>query len=741
MNTNNETLRRLKFIKVANLAANAMVYHPHGDTANKEIIDKEGQYWNNNVMSIIPQGSFGSIRGDRAASGRYTMAKMSPYMIDCFFSDFDRYCVPMKPSYDGERLEPEFLPAKYPHVLFNPQMSGIGYALASNIPSFNVTEVLKATIKLIKDKKSKILLIPDSPTGADIIDDGEFDSINKTGIGKLTMRASYEIDYNKNIIKFTSLPLQTNTKTVIQKIIELKKKKDFDDIVDILDYTKNGEVDLRIMLKNDANADKMVNKLFKKGTQLKMTYPVGIRVIDDFKDYAYGVKDLLLEWIEFRRDIVRSMFNYTWQKLESKKHMNEVLLMVFNSTNAEDTLNICKSATSRADTINKLMKKYNITSLQAGTIADMRLYNFNRDSYQRFKDERIKIKEEIEHVTSALNDSNVMDDFIISQLEDGIKKYGRPRKSKVIKENDDDDKTCIPDTEHIIGISKSGYIKKISSSNVSIGPVGKINENLTVMQANNRDDILVIDSQGYITKVALSEIPDMEYDDIGVDICRYFKTYGNIVSVLKSPELSKITDDYCMVFVTKFGLAKKVKLSDFKKLSTTMSAITLNTNDEIVSVLFAKSDDNEDIVIYTNKGNGIRLPLEDVKVSGKAAKGMRQITLQEDEYVVDSSKIYSNKKYLFYITSSGRVKITEMKYFPVMNRKDESMNLISLEGNETLVGLSTVNKNNVVIAYRKNSEPVYIELMDMPVSSRVSKGQKIVKTPKGDSVVGFKIFS
>ena len=130
-----------------------MSFHPHGSSANMDLIVREGQYWNNNVMAIVPQGSYGNIRGDQPAAGRYSEAKMGEYMIDCFFDDFDKYCVPMKKAYDGVSDEPEYLPAKYPHVLFNPQFSGIGFAMASNIPSFNVSEVLKATISLNKNRQ------------------------------------------------------------------------------------------------------------------------------------------------------------------------------------------------------------------------------------------------------------------------------------------------------------------------------------------------------------------------------------------------------------------------------------------------------------------------------------------------------------------------------------------------------------------------------------------------------------
>lgn len=738
-NTKPETLKRLRSYKTDTISSNAMSFHPHGSSANMDLIVREGQYWNNNVMAIVPQGSYGNIRGDQPAAGRYSEAKIGEYMIDCFFDDFDKYCVPMKKAYDGITDEPEYLPAKYPHVLFNPQFSGIGFAMASNIPPFNVTEVLKATISLIKDPKTKIMLIPDIPTGADVIDEGNFKEINKTGKSKITMRATSQIDYQNNIITFTSLPLQETTKNVITRIIGLK----IEDITEIKDYTKEGEVNLQIYLRPTANPDDILDTLYKKKIGLKSTLPVGITVIDDYVAYEYGVKELLLEWIEYRRDIVRSMFLNNLQITMEKAHMNKVYMMVFNKDNLETTINIAKTSSNRKEMADRLMKKYKITSLQAATLSEMRVYNFNKESYERYKEEKKKLDEELKDIKDTLKHSEKIDNFIINQLEEGIKKWGRPRKSRVVKE-DDDSKDNIPDTEHLIGISESGYIKKLKlKKNTVIGHVGKENGALTVMQINNRDDILVIDSSGRVSKISVSAIPNMDFEDIGVEIGRYFSSDGKIIAVMRLPSMDILDvkdDNVSIIFVTKYGLAKRVPMSEFKKISNYKTGITLNPGDEVAAALFSFNTTVKDIIIYTNIGNGIRLPIDSIKIAGKAAKGVNQITLRDDEYVVNASNINPNKKLLFYITSAGRVKLTDIKYFPVMQRKDDTLSLISLDSNETLVGVSSVSKNDVVMVYRKNSDPVELELKDLKTTTRIAKGEKMIKTPKGDKVIAYKIF-
>jgi DNA gyrase subunit A len=426
-----------------------------------------------------------------------------------------------------------------------------------------------------------------------------------------------------------------------------------------------------------------------------------------------------------------------------KLHMNKVLLMVFNKDNIETTIKIAKNSSSRQDTIDKLMKRYKITSLQASTIADMRVYNFNADSYNRYKEDKKKLDEELKYIQTTLKHSNKIDEFIISQLEEGIKKWGHSRKSKIVKEKDDAKKD-IPNTGHIIGISESGYIKKLSLKEYnSIGLVGKENGNLTVMQINNKEDIIVIDSSGRVSRISVSAIPDMKFEDIGVEINRYFTSQGRIVSLMKLPSvdiLKSKDEELCIIFVTKDGYAKKVPISEFKKISDFKIGITLNPGDEVASALFSFDKSSKDCIICTNLGDGIRISINDIKTLGKNAKGVRQITLKEDEYVVNACKINPTKKLLFYVTSSGKVKLTETKYFPTMQRKDEPLSLIGLDKNESLVGISSVSKNDVVMIYRKNSEPVEISLKDVKISTRIAKGEKIIKTPKGDKVIAYKVF-
>ena len=206
-------------------------------------------------------------------------------------------------------------------------------------------------------------------------------------------------------------------------------------------------------------------------------------------------------------------------------------------------------------------------------------------------------------------------------------------------------------------------------------------------------------------------------------------------------EILKVKDDSLgIIFITKKGLAKRVPLSEFKKITDYKSGILLNKGDEVAAAMFSVDNSLKDLIISTNMGKGIRVPITEIRTSGAQAKGVSMVTLKDGEEVVNASLVNPKKKLLLYITSSGRVKITDMKFFPNMERKGETMNLISLQGDEILLGVSAVDKNDKVMVYRKKKDPEIIEIKSLEVGTRASKGEKIIKTGRGDSVVAYKVF-
>lgn len=724
-----------KLRKMVILAANAVAFHPHGDKSIADVAGSMAQPWNNNACYIFGGGNFGSIRGDAVGAVRYIEGKLSKFTHKCFFEDFKYANVDMKMTYQGDAMEPEFLPAKYPVILFNPHISSIGYAFSSNIPPFNIEEVLKATIKLIKEPNSKVFLVPDSPTGCNVVDIGTFKDINETGTGKFMLEATYEIDHNNNDITITSLPLQVSSSMVIERVLKLMTEHKIEGIRDIFDNTYKDVVSLTIDLKSDVDPEKFIKKLFKKNVGLRMTYPVVIKVIEDYVDYDYGVRDLLIAWIEQRREIIRSMYNTELVKLSEDNHMNDIMIFVTNTSNASRTVEIVTKSDTIKDASKKLMSEYNITSLQASTIANMRVSQLTRSMHESYVALKDKYMKRISELEIFLDSDDKVDENMIKEQEEGIKLFGGPRKSKIIKI---DNETNVPDTMHIIGISKDGFVKKLNCDDfVSLGSVGKIpKQPIIVLKISNRSSILLFDSDGKVTRISVSTIPDCDVNDNGISLIKYFKTTGDVIGVIEDKTLPLDTD---FITITKKGYGKKTVWEEFEKIRDVKAAITLDKEDKLVAILPASTTTVKDIIIYTNQGNGVRLNIKTMKTFKRAAKGSRQLTLRDDEEVVGLDKIEPMNKYLVYITSMGKMKLTETKNLPEMNRNEDTVSLINLDNNETLVGIKSVSLKDTIIVYRKNGDPVEVLVSSLNVTTRMAKADKVVKTPKGDTVISFSI--
>ena len=723
-----------KFKKVSATAGDTVNYHPHGEQSIYDVIYKFGQPWRNNINYIDPQGNYGNVRGDEPAAPRYTECKLSKAANFIFFNDFKQSNMPMRLSYTGESMEPDYLPARIPVVLCNPSFSGIGIGVATNIPSFNVSEVIAATIKLMKNPDANILLIPDSPTGCNIEDDGQFKKINEIGDDcTITMSATYDIDYQNNIITITSLPLRESSGAIVSTLVKMKKASKLDGLVDVQDFTAEDNVHLEIFLKSDENPDKFIEKLMAKRIGLRVTFPVEIRVIDDFKARVWGTKKLLLKWISYRRDCVRAIYNQKLTDTTNGHHMNEVYLMVFNKDNINKTAEIARTSTNKEEMQKRFIKEYGITTVQAATLSGMRYHQFTKDAYEGFKEVKKQTEDDMKEYEAILQDDDAVDEIIISQLKEADKLFGGPRKSAIIKAGKMEVK--VPNTLHLIGVSRDGYVKKVNleKGRIPIGTVGKCGQVL-VCVINNRDNLMVFDSKGNISRVSVSALPDMEAEDIGVELNRYFTTDGDIVSIMSESDIKNSTGD--IVVVTAKGIGKKIKLEEFYTIKDKKVAISLSEDDKLVAAIPAHE---EDFIIYTNFGDGIRLNTKDIKRQKRTARGLSLITLKIGEVVEGINFIEEGCDKLLYVTSMGRLKLTEAKMMPTMNRKDTPISLIGLNANEKLVGVGFVNKKDKVTVYLKKNPPVTLKLTDIPVTTRIAKAEKLVKTSRGDVVTGFSV--
>jgi len=720
----------------------AIQYHPHGDSPIYDTIVRLAQPWNNNQVLIDGQGNFGTPMGDSAAASRYTEVRMSQYAYKCFFEEFDLRYSDTKLNYLGDEEEPEFLHSRYPNVLIN-NTFGIGYGVATGLPTYNTKEVLELTIKLLEDPNyENVTLIPDSPTYAHIVDEGQFKELSETGVGQFKMRGEIEVDEENNIIIIKSVPLQVSPNKVKEAIITLQEEGKISGILDFKESsaketTNPSGFEMRIVLKKEVDPYTIVDTLYTNNrVRMQITIPVNFRLIDDYQDKKFNVRSVILTWLDYRRDFKRRVFNHMYIKAKERQHILDTLLMIFTGKNAEKALSVIKSAESKAEIREYLMDEFKISSLQAEQIAEMKLSAFTKDSIKRYMAEKEDIDRKVEEYRKIIKSNKMIDKIIKAELEEGIRLFGNERKSKIITI---DGTRKIRDTRHIVVVTKDNMIKKLPHDVTTIGHINQGDYPTEILtDVSNLTDILFFDSRGMISKLSLHAIPNTELSSGGESISKYCNLTGRITSIIRKPTMESIDAFKAPIYllmVTKNGIIKKTLLKSYMNIKNDLMAMIVKEGDELQSVKMLIG--TKDILVYTNKGFGIRFSSDAVKETNRMSIGVKAIDLTEDEFVIGMDIVNEKDTSIFVLTNKGTGKRSTLETFPTMERAGKSLRIISLEDGEEAIIMRTVKGKEKFKVFLKNSiEEIDVE--KVPELPRLSKGRKLVPVAKGNVIIDIK---
>jgi DNA gyrase/topoisomerase IV subunit A len=709
------------FRKLASISGDTFgKIHPHAPTSIDDAVVNMEQEWKNSIPLIDGEGNFGDISGSVAGASRYIKARLSDYCRECFFSDWDNAAVDMKLGADEETMEPLYLPAKYPNILVNGCL-GIGYGMAANFPCFNFKEVIDACILLLINPKANVVLIPDSPTGCDIIETN-FASICERGNGSYTMRCTYEINDKNNMIKITSLPYMVFSNDIRRKIAEVKEKGGLQELIK-MDDLSGKKTEINLYLKNDVNPYKFIKKLIKNVSGFENGYPVNITVVNNLRNYDYSIKDVLLQWIEWRREQKRIIFIHKKSSLIAEQRANDVKLFIMNKKNLQTTIEIFRSSRNRAEIESRLIAKYkdseiHMDSLQARALSNMRMIELSIESYEACVKRRDEIIEELDKLEKILATPNGIDKEIIAELRDGAKRFGVPRRSNVIpyeiNTSNEISQTCI------LQLSSEGNIFRRVATNVDEEPI-PTDSNGFAAKVEDDSSFVLIDENGYHAFIKVKDIPL----DSEVPVNRYAKhnTTGNIVALLPI----NYDADICCVLISKKGQIKKLRVSD---LTTTKKPyMALDEDDKIVRGIIVGTKSYNDILVYTKNGQGQRLDPNGLRITSPLAKGGNGFKLNADDEIIGCYKINPKENaYLCYVTMKGKFRLNAIQYLPVRDSKHDSMvKLISLNDRDKLISIIGCNKLDKVQVYYDDMSSEIIELDKLEESTMGSEPKKVTK--------------
>ncbi len=725
-------------------------YHPHGDAAIYDAMVRLAQDFNQRYMMVDGHGNFGNIEGDGAAASRYTEARLSKISLE-LLRDINKDTVDMDDNFDVTRKEPRVLPSRFPNILVNGSM-GIAVGMATNIPPHNLSEVIDGCIAYIDNPDISTLELmeyikgPDFPTGGIILGNSGIKKAYETGRGSITIRSKAEIEEHNghNSIIITEVPYGVNTQELKDKVAELVHNKIIDGITDYHTDLKNG-VKITITLKKDANAQVVLNNLFKH-TAFQVNYGIIFLMLDGLTPRTLGLKDIISKYIDHQKEVIIRRTKFDLAKDEKRVHILEGYRIALN--NIDEVVKIIRNADDDADAKEKLMDRFGLDEVQSDAILELRLRRLTGLEREKIEDELNNLLAEIEELKSILASNQKVLDIIKKEMLDIKDRYGDERRTKIDMTAIDyiEDEELIPQEEVIVTITNKNYIKRITKDTyksqnrggVGIKGMTTTDEDFVeqLLPMNTHDYILFFSNKGKVYRLKGYKIPEYSRTGKGLPLI-------NLLNIEKDEKINtilKVNDsdtNKCLLFATKNGLIKRTKLSDFDNIRQTGKiAITLKEEDELIAVKVT-SDDSQ-ILMCSSKGRMVRFAANEVRIMGRTASGVRGINLSNDICV--GAEISEPGKLLLVVTENGYGKKTAIEEYRETKRGSKGVKTLNIsDKNGKIISFKSTNNDQDLMIITTFGIIIRLDVNSISQMGRVTKGVKLINLKDNNKVASISL--
>lgn len=727
-------------------------YHPHGDSSVYDAIVRMAQDFSMRYMLADGHGNFGSVDGDPAAAMRYTEVRMSK-IAELMLQDIDKETVDFAPNYDESLKEPTVLPAKFPQLLVN-GTSGIAVGMATNIPPHNMCEVIDGTLMLIDhpdatiDDLMKVIKGPDFPTAGLILGQDGIRQAYTTGRGVIKMRANARIETLSNgkpRIIVTELPYQVNKARLVEKIAQLVRDKQIEGITALNDESDRGGMRIVIDLRRDANANVILNQLYKH-TQLQDSFGVIMLALVDGKPKILNLKEVLHYYIAHQEDVITRRTRYDLKKAEARAHILEGLTIALDHLDAVITT-IRESRT--ADIARAaLIAGFKLSEKQAQAILDLRLQRLTGLEREKIEEEYQEVLKAIEDYKAILADESRILGIIKDELKAVKAKFGDARRTRLTVDTSEIDvEDLIAEEDVVITLTHNNYIKRMAldtyrrqnrgGKGVKGMPTKEKDfvENLLITTTHHT--ILFFTNRGRVYHLKAYEIAEASRTAKGTAII-------NLLQLEKDEKITAVIQvkgfnpDAYLFMATKKGIVKKTSLVEFKNLHKGgLNAINLDADDELIGVKF--TDGERDMILGTKWGMAIVFGEDDVRSMGRAARGVKGISLNDGDEVIGMDTLSPNAEVLT-VTAEGYGKRTETSEYRAQNRGGKGLiNLKVTEKTGDVIGLRVVHPDQELMLITTEGIVIRTNISDISVISRNTQGVKLMSTSENDIVASMAV--
>ncbi|MDQ5844959.1 MAG: DNA gyrase subunit A [Acidobacteriota bacterium] len=759
-------------------------YHPHGDTAVYDTIVRLAQDFSMRYPLVDGQGNFGSVDGDAAAAMRYTEIRMAR-VTNVVLADLEKETVDFQPNYDESLSEPKVLPTRIPNLLINGS-DGIAVGMATKIPPHNLTEVVDATLALLRNPDvdvedlMKIVTGPDFPTGGFIYGGDELKRSYLTGRGIIQMRARAGIDrigrgaQERDAVVITEIPFQVNKARLIERIAELINEKKLDGVSDLRDESDRTGMRIVVELKRDAVPQVVLNKLYKL-TPMQSSFGVINLAIVNGQPRVLNLKQMLECFVDFRREVVRRRTEYDLRKARARAHILEgltkaidtldyIITLIRNSRSVDEArqwltgqmktmseVKTWKGAPSDValktylGKMQKTMERLAFSELQAQAILDLQLRRLSALERQKITDEYEGIIKLIAELEEILGNERSLRRVIGNELEEVKKEFGDKRRTEIVDEGVEFSiEDLIADEDVAITVTNSGYIKRTPITTYqrqgrggkgrfgAAAKGGDYVEHLFI--ASTHAYIMIFTDDGMVYKLKVHEVPDAAASARG-------KAVVNLINIPSDRKLAGVVavrdflEGRYVVMVTRKGVIKKTSLADFQNIrSNGIIAINVDDGDQLLDVVL--TDGTKRIFIATHNGLAIRFDEKNVRPMGRATRGVRGIDLRPDDYVVSVCPVSAddNEKMLS-VSERGYGKQTPITTYRLQARGGKGViNMKTTDKTGKVVAVFPVDAESEIMIITQQAKLIRLEAGEIRKTGRSAQGVRLIKIEDSDKV-------
>ncbi len=728
-------------------------YHPHGDSSVYGALVHMAQDFSMRAPLVDGHGNFGSIDGDSAAAMRYTEARMTPLAME-MLRDIEKDTVPFRLNFDDTLKEPDMLPSRFPNLLVN-GANGIAVGLATNIPTHNLGEAVRAVVAQMEnpdislDDLLAIMPGPDFPTGGILLANEELRRGYETGRSKLTLRARVHVEdgsAGRKLLVITEIPYQINKSAMLEKIQKLseEKKAALGGIYDIRDESDRTGMRAVIELKRDVDPQRVLAYLYKY-SDLQVTFGVNMVAIAGGKPVQLSLKDLIAHYITYQKQVVTRRTEFELKQAKARAHILEGLMIALD--NLDEVIALIRASKSPKDARVGLMERFALSEIQAQAILDMRLQRLTNLEIEALRKEYADVLKLISRLEGILKSDRKLTDVIRKEMETIADQYADERRTTL--EAPDDTPVELPDNtpvaeDAVIVYTRSGYLKRFSPATLKRNPLPTVEESLEDsprfrFDTTTAENLYIFTDLGNCYPVQVGRLAECRPKDRGQLLSGVLAGLeeGEQALLMLTCAPGKMKDLPDFLFITKRGMIKRTAAADYDVRSRKYPALSLKKDDALLGIQIAETQD--DLLLVTRGGMSIRFPLETVPVQGRTAAGVKAMAVDTGDEILWFSQLSRKDEVVLFSERGWAKRIPQIDFEP-QNRSGKGVRCFYFNKNGSngreVTGFAVLpeDEDSSLLIFQTRSPMTKLSKAEVLLQNRSGKGMPTVMAILDDTV-------